>query len=184
MIDSKDEFLRLYRRGALGNTLRTWASLEEAIGSDHRGTFSVRDVRPNSDLSCYRVPYEDLAAVASRMLARGALGVHFNESAPDDRLVVQGEYMDGVADGTGLLANRYLMFSDEPVPMKRVARWRHAEGSAATAVLRHALDPASYDDLAAIGDLYPGHVVEFSAYDRPVGAIPGRNTIIWEVRAY
>lgn len=47
-----------------------------------------------------------------------------------------------------------------------------------------AADAASYEDVRELLKLYPNHVVEFSCCDRSVGSVPGRNTVIWEVRLY
>jgi len=33
-------------------------------------------------------------------------------------------------------------------------------------------------------DLYPDHVIEFSAAEVFVGDRPGRNAVVWEVRKY
>lgn len=55
-------------------------------------------------------------------------------------------------------------------------------------VARHILEchlwPSSYEDLLALFELYPDSVVELSACSFEVGTVPGRNTIIWEVRNY
>jgi hypothetical protein len=54
----------------------------------------------------------------------------------------------------------------------------------ASAVLEKLLWPNDLDNLLAILECYPDHVVEFSAFDRTVGIIPGSSIIIWEVRLY
>ncbi|HCX88221.1 MAG TPA: hypothetical protein DG761_09360 [Gammaproteobacteria bacterium] len=55
---------------------------------------------------------------------------------------------------------------------------------AAIAILRHFLDPASYDAVTELFDTYPDAVVEFTTYNQDVGVIPHRNTVVWEVRDY
>ena len=45
------------------------------------------------------------------------------------------------------------------------------------------VDDEDYEWLMQLLDTYDS-VVEFSAYDRAVGILPIRNTIIWEVRNY
>jgi hypothetical protein len=50
--------------------------------------------------------------------------------------------------------------------------------------LRRYLDSSSYDDLMDLVETFPEHVIEFGAYETNLGNIPGRNTVIWEVRKY
>lgn len=65
--------------------------------------------------------------------------------------------------------------------MKKPRLW---EGSAATVLLKHVLNPASFDDLLILLDEFPDHVVELSALDHCFGTVPGRNAVVWEVRKY
>jgi hypothetical protein len=58
------------------------------------------------------------------------------------------------------------------------------EGVAARGLLRRHLNPNSHDDLMELLEIYPDHVIEFSAMDRCYGTLPHRNAITWEVRAY
>jgi hypothetical protein len=86
-------------------------------------------------------------------------------------------------DGPGLLCSGTVA----PAPgswrrhMLAPKRW---EGSAATVLLRTVLNENSYDDLIALLETYPGHVVELSALDVCFGTVPGRNAVTWEVRQY
>ena len=74
----------------------------------------------------------------------------------------------------------------------RKLKWREAfrqtgiewTGAAAHAVLKTYLWPADYDDLFALLDRYPQHVVELTACERTVGVIPGRRACFWECRLY
>lgn len=61
---------------------------------------------------------------------------------------------------------------------------KHAYGAAAVAIMKAYMWPGDYEDVRALLDEFPGHVVEFSACDRAVGKIPNRNCVIWEVRKY
>lgn len=178
MIQSKAEFLQLWRAGALGNRLRSWERLEDAEGYD--GLFSIRDSCPNSNLSRYNVPREGIDQALAEMRDLGGRGLYLGEMAPDHRLTIQGEYLDG--EQHGQVFNRSLTYSIEKTQMKRVKEWTHTEGAAALAILRSYLDGNSYDDLLTLQTMYPDHVIEFGAYECCLGDIPGRNTIIWEVR--
>lgn len=63
-------------------------------------------------------------------------------------------------------------------------RGRHWHGTAARLLLSRHLNPNSLDDLDAVREAFPGHVVELSAVDRCYGTVPHRNAIVWEVRSY
>lgn len=67
-----------------------------------------------------------------------------------------------------------------PDPTRR----RTWERSAAVACLNRWLTPDSLSDLRELLQLYPDHVVEFTALDSNLGTLPGRNAVIWEVRQY
>ncbi len=62
--------------------------------------------------------------------------------------------------------------------------WRILEGNDARVALQAHMSPSSFADLEALFDRYPTSVVEFGIYSCNIGNIPGRNTIIWEVRDY
>jgi hypothetical protein len=104
--------------------------------------------------------------------------VNFNESAPDERLVLQGEV-------SRFVGGLYLRYSTLKLPMRSAMKdARDVGGASAQAILRGVLTGSSYEDLDALLELYPDAVVEFGAYAKCLGAIPGRNAVIWEVRAY
>jgi hypothetical protein len=60
---------------------------------------------------------------------------------------------------------------------------RHWEGSAARAVLR-LLNDNGRSDLEELTGEYPGQVIEVSIFERPVGVLPNRNYVVWEIRNY
>lgn len=57
--------------------------------------------------------------------------------------------------------------------------YRHSH---ARALLSTFLTPSDREDLDELLGMYPGHVIEFSAVNRPIGMYPHRKMIIWEVR--
>jgi hypothetical protein len=96
-------------------------------------------------------------------------------------VLLMGEVVDGVAG---------LEFYGVIKPPSR-SNWRQImpalgrtfRGLAVRGLLARFLTPSDRDDLADLLDLYPGHVIEFSACDRPAGVLPHRRAVIWEVRA-
>lgn len=131
------------------------------------------DARARLDVPTADVP----AAVA-------ALGGRANVSPMvDPWAVLRGEVWESDAEPAGLTL--HATTADAALVKWRPALATHARqytGSAAVAVLRAYLSPDSYADLRELLDLYPGHVVEFTACSREVGKIPGRNAVVWEVR--
>jgi hypothetical protein len=172
MIRTKREFYRLWNAGLLGNRPRTWHSLMALTSSDFQGEVTIRNAEVPGWRTQYRVPVNEAILTAPP-------GSTFNESAPDLQLTFQGEV-------TRREGGLYLRFDCTPnLKMKEaMACAKDAYGLTAKLLLDRYLWPSSRDDLDALLDLYPDHVIEFSAYDRAVGDRPHRNTLIWEVRAY
>jgi hypothetical protein len=174
-IPNKREFYRLWRAGLLGNRPRTWPTYEALLASGYVGTVTIRSVGAAGGKTRYRVPLAEVPEYLKTWVGTPT----FNESAPDDMLVIQGEVM---RSETGLV----LAYDTTPDMPMNVARhqFRTAGPLYAKLLLDHHLSPASRDDLNAIWDLYPDAVIEFSTYSVKVGDQPHRNTLIWEVRDY
>lgn len=196
MITTKKDFLEKYTSGQLGNKLRSWNDLDTLKSSDYRGPVSIRS-RLLSWKTMYYVPQERLDAILAkegRLRGFATEDLYYNESAPDHRLTIQGEYLNN--------HTRYLMYSREKLAMKdalalplnqdilpwpgaELGAWRHeSEGLLTEMLLRANMNANSYDDFQILRDEYPDHVIEFSCYDCELGSIPSRNTLIWEVRSY
>lgn len=190
MIPTKRDFLEKYTSGQLGNKIRSWPSIAALKSSDYRGPVSIRS-RTSNWKTMYYVPQERVFACERQF----GPDFYFNESAPDDRLTIQGEYWNN--------HTRYLMYSRAQVAMKQAlglplvsdpqtwrygidpANWRHeSEGLRTEMLLRANMNANSYEDFQILRDNYPAHVIEFSCYDTELGSVPGRNTLIWEVRSY
>ena len=71
------------------------------------------------------------------------------------------------------------LFTEAGYPASRV---RLITGKALDVLPR--MNENSYDDLMELVELYPEHVIEFSATEGEVGLIRGRNHVVWEVRLY
>ena len=75
-ITNKTEFFRLWQLGLLGNRPKSWLTVEDLAADPYTGTVTAR--------SMYRVPKEKAILM---------YGYKFNESPPDELLVIQGEAM-------------------------------------------------------------------------------------------
>jgi hypothetical protein len=101
-----------------------------------------------------------------------------DESAPDDRVVLQAEVMNSRC----FLDMRYALHSGMGMrPAYEIMQ--HTNGIRAVEILKTYLDASSWDNLCWILQEYSDCVVELSSYDCAVGVL-GWSTIFWEVRAY
>ncbi len=105
--------------------------------------------------------------------------LRFNESMPDELLIVQGEVMH-------YLWGLELTYTNVRKPMNKALEeeTRYASGLVAKIILENAMDSSSFEDLMALFEIYPDSAVEFSTYEINVGDISNRNTVFWEVRNY
>lgn len=178
---NKAEFRRRYEAGEFGNRLRQWDNLQELRVSGYRGLVSARHRTRSAgpDKFLHAKPAQEL--LEAWPSKHPAEEFYFNESPPDDLLLMQGEVSLGEK---GL----QLTYSTTPGISLREAinarRAEHAFGELAAAVLRHFLWASDRDDLYGLLADYPHAVVEFSAFDLAVGCYPVRNTVIWELREY
>ena len=180
-IRSKQQSYRLWEQGSFGNKLRTWNALEEITKSGYAGTVTMRyKGHHGGGLVAYNVPLSSVPETQRRWISEGAQPdlITFNESAPDEYLLIQGEV-------TRLSRGLYLFYNREKKKMREaLINARSATGLTARIMLEHYLDPSSYEDIQALLALFPDHAIEFSTYNAYLGNIPGRNTIMWEVRNY
>jgi hypothetical protein len=175
----------LWTSGAYGNRLRSWG-VGEWRRSGFTGLVALRELGWTGEGHCSY--YLRPAEVEVELCMWLSLGVRLEnvivcEQAPDDRLVVCGEYHhDLLPDGTF----RHLFYSRVRRSMRFALRegGRVASGLRATAILREAMTDRSWADFGELVLAYPGHVVEVSVYDHCLGDLPGRNALVWEVRRY
>lgn len=180
-ITSKLQSYALWQQGRFGNKFRTWNSLKEIERDGFAGEVTMRYRGSANGFCDYRVPVSDILRVQQAWLLRGAQLslITFNESAPDDCLVLQGEVQQS-SDHLSLTYN-----VDRGLKMREaMKKARHASGLTACSLLERHLWPVCLDELHELLTDFPSAVVEFSAYDRAVGCFPHRNTVIWEVRHY
>lgn len=167
-VPDKTTMYTLLRAGAFGNTAHNWSSYAELLASDYRGTLGIRSLVIGGQFLAH-VPFADAPTDAAM----------YSEMQDDDHILLQGEVYRSVE---GL----YLFASKLKTPMRPALKegGKHYWRTAAHRELEAALWPSDYDDLMDLLSVYIDSVVEFSAYDKTVGILPNRNTIIWEVRNY
>lgn len=164
---TKADFYARYQRGEFGNRPRTWSDSEALRASGYDGSVTVRSKEAGGKCR-YRVPAREAVAMDGT----------FNESMPDDLLLIQGEV---VRTEAGLQLSYSTVTG---LTMREAMRSPiRAAGIAAEMLLRRYLWPASRDDLMELLETYDA-VVEFGAYSCAVGDCPRRNTVVWEVRNY
>jgi hypothetical protein len=178
MWGDKRSAYQLYYNGAFGNKLRTWDSYDEIVRSGYKGLVTIRYKQSWSRFLTYNVKVGEIPALLKRYQGEGAdlKLMTFNEAAPDERIIVQGEYMN--LDG-----EEWFFYSTEKTRMRQALQHaKHMSGPGVRLVLKSAMAPSSYADFLALIEKCPDHVVEFSVYEINLGILPGRNTIFWEVR--
>ena len=166
--------------GGFGNKLRTWGSLAEFENDGCPCDIGIRytSARGGRGPCEYYIPRDK---VAERVQAWIALGrdparMTLSEMAPDHRLLINGELRD----------DWHFFYSRLKLPMRDALRkgGELMDGLRTRYTLRTLLTPSSWEDLVALIDLYPGHVIELSVYEILLGDLRGRNTLVWEVRDY
>lgn len=182
-VRSKHVYSQLWQQGAFGNRLRVWLSLKALRASTYQGPLSIRYLgEEGGRWTFYNVANDNAEQMCQRIITEGgeAARIIFNENAPDERLVLQGELWTG--------ADRlyWLIYSRLKAKMREALRTRplFSFGLSTLMLLRGAMTPSSYADMETLVEMYPAHAIEFSVYSMCCGNIPGRNTVIWEVRRY
>ena len=180
ILKNKVDSYAIYQQGGFGNKLRTWSDYEEFAQTDFNGLVCLRYKEPASHYCRYNVPAAEVPDMIANLVKQGAdyRKLVISEMAPDDDLLFQGEVMRS--------PNYYNFFySREPLPMREaLKRGVQIQGLAVVQMFREGMSPSSFEDFQALMDLYPDSVVELSVYSKDIGFIPGRNTIVWEVRNY
>ena len=185
-IIKKDQFYREFDNGAFGNKLRSWPSVDAFFhASNQVFPVGLRYSGIGAQYPLYSKNLYDEAEVkrlAKRWVDLGADQnlIVVSETSNDELLTIQGELVQ--CDWCGYA----LFYSTARTRMREALKSssRHHEGPGALLILQGLMTPSSYADLEVLLDQYPGHVIEFSTFSQCLGCIPGRNTIIWEVRLY
>lgn len=181
-IYSKVEAVELYHKGLFGNHLRLWDNYTDLMASSYNGTVSIRCREASSLQYQYSIPVGRVHEVCSIAILQNPKiqmwHFYFNESAPDERLIIQGELM---RNEKGL----YFFASTAKDKMRNaLKKAKEYFGLQVLIMLKSLMTPSSYSDLEVLMEIYPNSIIELSIYDHNLGNIPGRNTLIWEVRNY
>lgn len=165
--------------GCLGNTLRNWRHYVEAYDSGVP-IFGLREIGVAGGGSHIVIPRNELITTAADWVCFGRRFI-VDEAAPDTDVVLQGEICRTFRGWEGLLGLRTGHRMRESA---RLGLFHHYSGVTVKVLLDEFLDPSSRDDIDALLDLYPEATIELASYPYTLGKIPGRNTVIWEVRCY
>lgn len=181
-VNSKHDYYTRYIAGEFGNRLQLWGTYGEWESSGFSGPIGIRNRKPDSPFCRYDIPHRLVKTVVDEFISKGCPpgDMTFNEAAPDQDLLIQGEFCinyDGVFELIYSRVKRQMR-----IALKEKSEYAH--GNHAKTILKHFVDINSYEWMEWLLDAYPGHTVEFSTYCRNLGSIPHRNTLIWEVRNY
>ena len=181
-ISTKSQNYELYHSGFFGNKALTWNSYQEIIDSGWENSVCIRSAKGMQRTNVrYDVPLSEVRREIEALKQQGIQeeNLVFNQSMPNDKLIIQGELMISTS---GL----YLHHSNikKPMNLALAEKSHHSYGLEAKMLLDKNLFPSSLSDIQALLELFPDSIIEFSSYSIPVGNIPGRNTVIWEVRNY
>ncbi len=181
-IKSKERNYELWNLGRFGNTLRTWDDPCKAIIDDSFfGPYVVRSKKPSGPCF-YHIPNKGAlrdTMVPIWMKADLDLNKSFyvNEVMPVEHVTVQGELQ---RTEQGL----YFFYSHQKLHMREALKTtpRHATGFYVNCLLKTYCQQYA-EVLLSLLDEYPDHIVEFTAFDCPVGNL-GWPIIVWECRCY
>ena len=112
---NKEEYYLLYNLGYFGNKLRTWNSYLEIIDSSWNGKVSMRSKRGiDRELVEYGLPLKDVPRKIDKWVKLGhpVDKISFNESAPDNCIIFQGEV-------SNIVGGLYLSYSTMKLPMNK-----------------------------------------------------------------
>lgn len=173
-IDNKAQMYAAMKAGKFGNTNTHWYALEDYLRSGYPGLVGLRGGTKGWPTR-YNLTREEVIA----LWPDAPPGSNISPMLPDQKILLQGEVKD---TEMGLA----LHCSTVKAPMKTAlsTEFLNLYGFNAHMALKRHLWPSDLADLYILLNQYPGHVVEFSSYSVPVGCIPHRNTVIWEVRNY
>jgi hypothetical protein len=182
-INYKKQYFRLWNKGILGNKLRSWKTIED-IKKDNLGedTYLVmRYLEPSTTTVKYKSTLLEIEKEIKHLISNGYYEESkfiFNEAAPDEKLLIQGEVMLGIYGYN-------LTYSLLKLPMREALKQsvQYVNGLKTLILLEKYLEPNSIDNLKEILNKYPDHVIEFSTYSIVLGHLQ-QNTVIWEVRNY
>jgi hypothetical protein len=182
-VTSKKQNFENFSAGRYGNNLRQWSSWGKLHESGYRGSVTMRYNGLGGGGPCiYDLQYAEAWRAKEKWGAQGydPERIYFNETAPNHKAILQGELHRYAPVGYAL------HYSTLPLPMRPALQHgaQNHLGPGALLILKVRMSPSSYADLQAALDLWPDATFEISIFSVNVGSLPGRNSIIWEVRNY
>lgn len=180
-IRNKTQMYRELAAGAFGNTNPFYMSLAEwgrSLTAASPPLWGVRSVYSWDRRMRLDVPLAAVGELVGRWFPDGRVNL---SPMVDRMLTFRAEVFE---DAHGLRVYGVEGLRDVKWRQAMGAHSREWRGLAAKQLLRAHLNSNSLSDLGELLDLYPGHVMEFTALDRNYGTVPGRNAVIWEVRLY
>lgn len=181
-IPTKTRFYSFYEQNFPVNKALTWSSYKELSKSGWRDGVCMRS-RQGVDRKRvdFDIPYEKVKEKIKEWKAEGFReeNIAFNQSMPNPHIRIQGE----VREVNGIFHLRYSTVQ-KPMNLALAKEDLKTKDLQARMILRGNMDESSYADLEALLETFPMAVIEFGTYEVPVGNIPGRNTVFWEIRNY
>lgn len=186
---TKHENYRRWQAGELGNKLRAWSSVEAWRESGFKGVVVLRVLRAaGGGPTVYNLSPDDVEGAVQRWISDGIPRdrIMVNEAAPDKAAILQGEYLNDVYGASPDDSYDYFRYTRVAAHMHvaLAAKTEVAKGLVARLLIKQAMTPASHEDWYELVSRYPHHVFEVSIYERCLGDLPSRNTLVWEVRRY
>lgn len=182
-ITTKEQFYKLWKSLALGNRIEVFENIDEFLQSGFAGPISIRYREAGSPYKAFYIPAHKVLDKVTEFCKRGAdrSKFTFNESTPDDCLILQGEVAYIYETGNGLT----LTFNRKQCSMKEaMLHPEQATGLRAKMIMEYYMNPKSMDMIRDLFEIYPDDVIEFGIYNKNLGVLPGHNVVIWEVRNY
>jgi len=173
---TKEDMYERWMAMEFGNRPRAWGSYVDWVCDEYDGPVALRYCEPNSDRKAYGVDRLNVTGTMWRLGGEKSK-YRISEQSNLGDVAIQGEL---TVDEHGV----FLAYSHEQLPMGRLRnRLLEARGSAALTIIDRHLDSCDAQDLRDLLASYPGHVIEFGSYHRPMG-VCHRRMCVWEVRKY
>lgn len=191
---TKKQNFRLWQDGVFGNRLRTWRNPTEwFLLSNGHVPVAIRTLLGGNGPFPFNLRSSvDVQNAWSELRRQGIAEASMLvcEQAPDDDILIQGEYRH-LDDGYALDGRTYWGSFHHSYALMPMRPALHAGSGVYTSyglqshlLLRSRMNQGSWEDFQSLVSGYPTHVIEVSVYGCCLGNIPGRNTIVWEVRRY
>jgi len=184
-VTTKKQNLKLFSTGFFGTKLKSWNTFEEVLKSGHKDSVTIRTLAGGGGFCFYDCHIYEVENIISKCALPKEL-FYFNESAPDEHIVLQGEYYNKIINISGKTYDGTFTHSFHKLKMRDALRisQRTCYGLSAKTLIKDYMSESSWSDFECLLDLYPDHVLELSIYGCNIGDIQGRNAIVWEVRSY